>query len=502
MNLIPRSAPGLSPAQQSNDILLIAGSTPASNWERILPLFERAGCTLPAPGPLEEWFAVARGNAALGQPGVTTLNPGALHQSLRSASSALLDACLPPVVLAVEELEARPEFWLEEIPGARLLMFHTRPETALIAAMEAGQPLDEALAQWAEAADGVLRIYRHYRRRVALIDVECVLAAPIDFLRACKTWLGFQPLPYSVEPAEQASVGTELHRLIAAQTVAQSPALTSLLSELEACSLPIGEPAAPPSVDCNDVYSKLRADQARRDALENERAAYLRLAEERARHIASIEKAKAENEVLLRDAIESLKEARYMLGVKNAREEQLRRLCESEAEAKARLEENVLLIQEAASRAASLREENELLLLQLRQAQVELETYRHRLSANQAELEKREKDIRNLKQAHEEQVRRLREVEAGAKARMEENAVLIREAEFRAASLGEDNELLLSQLQQAQVALESCHHRLSQTEWTLRKRELRVGALEASRSWRVTGPLRALKLFARRLLRA
>lgn len=479
MNMIPRHASGLSPAEQTNDFLLIAGSTPASRWERILPLFERAGCTLPAPALLDEWYAVARGNAALGQPGVATLNPGALHQSLRSASSALLDACLSPVLLAVESLEARPEFWLEELPGARLLMFHTRPEAALIAAMEADRLLDDALVEWMKAAEGMLRTFRHHRRRIALIDVECVLAAPIDFLHSCRTWLGLQPLPYSAAAAAPARNGSDMQYLIAAQMVAQAPELGRLISELEACSLPIGEPASPPFVDCGRVYAEQRAEEAQRRILEEERIEYQRLAEER--------QARIEQAVCVH-------------------------------------EENAARLQQSEGLLAEARAEHELLLKQLRQTQEELEAVLLKQLQYSCDSEELRREHQRL-QSDLETLTAVRQTQAQLIGEREAQLKLAEQVQHEAA---QENDFLLMQLHQVQEELESYYLRLQSSssiieclekklkgrenrirymkggierlERKLRGWEKRIRYMEGSRSWKITAPLRAVtKRFYRRV---
>ncbi len=272
--MIPSHRDCAMPAEEAASLMLVAGTTPYSGWQRLLPLFERAGCTLPMPALLEEWQVLTRGSAALGQPDVAMLNAGIQQQNLRTASVKLFGACIPPVLLSAEGLAACPEFWLEELPTARLLMFHTRPETALVAAMTENHALDEALAQWIAAAEMLVQTFRRNSCRVALLDVECALSTPVDFLHNCKSWLGLQPQLYSAAPSmpmlERA--GNDMQYLIAAQMVAQSPRLAYLIAELEACSLPIGEPARPPVVDCAVLYARQCEEKERRQIIEEERA--------------------------------------------------------------------------------------------------------------------------------------------------------------------------------------------------------------------------------------
>lgn len=425
----------VTPAEEAASFMLVAGSTPHSGWQRLLPLFERAGCTLPEPMLLEEWQASVRGSAALGQPGVAMLHPGAQQQSLRAASATLLGACLPPVLLSVEEMEARPEFWLEELQVARLLMFHTRPETALVAAMAQDCAPDEALMQWIAAAETLVQTFRRNRRRVALLDVECALSAPIDFLRNCKTWLGLQPQPYSAAASMPERVGSDMQYLIAAQMVAQSPRLADLIAELEACSLPIGEPAVSPIIDCAALYAIQREEQERRRIVEEEHIQYRILAEERAERLTAIECARDE-------AVARLREGENRLADFEARIKVLAEIDRPDTKLTGEHEKKANATEQARSELA---QENELLLLQLHQVQEELEIYHMKLKAANDKLRNAENEIRSYGQ----------------------------------------------QLRSSKAKLESMERKL-------KFRERRIRYMEESRSWKITAPLRnAIKLFSR-----
>lgn len=433
MNLIPRHATGVSPSEQTSDLLLIAGSTPSTGWERILPLLERAGCTLPTSSMLEDWYAVARAAAALGQPGVATLNSGTQHHSLRSASTALRELCLTPILLSVEELEGHPEFWLEELPGTRLLMFHTRPEAALIAAMVADQSLEETLARWTSAAEFLLHSFRHHRRRVTLISVECALASPVEFLRSCKVILGLQPLPYSAMPTPHQYVGSDMQRLIAAQTVAQSPYVSQLILELDACSLPIGEPIGAPYVDCIKIYAAQREDREFHNTVKHDETLMAAMVKERDELARQLDQVREEFQVIqherkatvdteLSRVNEKLKvlvaeRELHLQSIENLtreRDAQVRKISEFDTRAKA-LDDDIQLrmklIHECEAKLKATEkarrevgQENDLLTLQLHQAQEELESYYLSLqsaSAKAVEAEKRaeglEKNLRNMK---------------------------------------------------------------------------------------------------------
>lgn len=496
MNMIPRHASNLSSVEQTSDILLIAGSTPASEWGRMLPLLERAGCTLPAEALLEDWYTVARGNAALGQPGVATLNPGVLRQSLRSASSALLDTCLPPVLLVVESLDARPEFWLKELPGARLLMFHTRPETALVAAMQADESLNDALEKWRAAAEGLLHTFRHHRRRIALIDVECALAAPIDFLRCCKTRLGLQPLPYSTAPVVLAHTGEDIQRLVAAQMVAQQPRLAELIAELEACSLPLGEPAAAPYVDCNKVYIEQHTAQAQLRELEDQRT-------EQRRRMLESESRLAEVRAAHELALLQLHQAQDALESKLSEEPQSERVEEYQRK-EAQLQADIrALVAERDAQARRIEEISR--VLDERSKQVAEFMEKATILTNERDIQARRIDelARNLGERSKQVTEFMERSKALADANQTQ-AKLIHEHleklnahEAARREVAAENELLQLQLHQAQEELESYYQsfksvarKLTEAERNLLICEKRLRNIEKSTSWRLTAPLR------------
>jgi hypothetical protein len=317
-HMIPSHRDRGDSANEDASLLLVAGATPHCDWQRLLPLFEQAGCTLPVSTQLEEWLASARGSAELGQSGVAMLHHGAHHQSLLAATKTLLGACLSPVLLPVEDMEQRPEFWLEQLPGARLLMFHSRPESALVMAMGEDSPLEDVLAQWTSAAEVLVQTFRCHRRRVTLIDVECALAAPSEFLRNCKTSFGTNPLPDSAASTAGERAGSDMHRLIAAQMIAQNRKALDLIAELEACSLPIGEPAVPPFIDCVALHARQREEQAQRDRAEEDRDRYRLLADERGERLVAAEQARDEATAKLRVAAAGLaeeKSARELMAV-------------------------------------------------------------------------------------------------------------------------------------------------------------------------------------------
>lgn len=228
---------------------LIAGSTPFSNWERVLPLLQRAGCACPAATSLEKWRAGAKGGAA--------------NVAFREACAELLNGCDSPAVLAVDPspLNGVPlDFWVGEFADTHLLLLHSRPERFLAQAMAENREPKELLEQWQSAAEKLLQYYRRNRARATLIDVDCALTAPELFSQACHDYLRLKNAPVSPgshPESSAAAVRTDIYQLIAQQMVAQSSELNDLLAELEAGSWPLGEPPLP-SLDCQRIYHDYR----------------------------------------------------------------------------------------------------------------------------------------------------------------------------------------------------------------------------------------------------
>lgn len=213
---------------------LIVGSTPASDWERVLPLLTRAGCAVPAM----------------------------VGSSLEQACAELLgNPVAAPTVLATGDNAAAQHLDLaeKEFAAARLLLFHSRPEPALVQAMDDNREPREALEKWQQAAEQLLQVHKHNRKRTSLIDIDCALAAPELFMRACHDHLGLKKTspPNDHQPTGENTDSNDLHHLIAAQMVAQSPRIGELIAELEASSLPLAEPT-PPTVDCEKIYQDYR----------------------------------------------------------------------------------------------------------------------------------------------------------------------------------------------------------------------------------------------------
>lgn len=171
------------------------------------------------------------------------------------------------------------------------LLLHTRPEYAIASALDAGTPPEEALAEWQSEAQALLDFFKKNREQAAMMDIASALRHPQELVQ----WLGanhtafqdrFFGLEQEIPELNPPAVPTPLSLLIATQLVAQTPALSPLLAQLEASSVPVGNPGEQmPHVDIPGVLNALNNTAATQQS-EN-------LSRER-------DDLKAENDLLLR----------------------------------------------------------------------------------------------------------------------------------------------------------------------------------------------------------
>lgn len=222
---------------------LLVGSLPANDQRDLQPLLESMGLNFAGDEPMQQWLAAA-GNA-----GAVTL---AQETERLFASSTVmpldLNESAPLVGSAMEQLES-----------AQALIFHARPETVLLRAMEEDSSPMEALHSWRVMALQVLEIYRQNRGRVMLVSSEAVRDNPAEFAQACSKHLGLQvTTEKALHSGDVRSSQQDIHRLVAAQMIAQSPEVEGLVLELEASSVPMGEHSVSPAIDCEQAYRQLQ----------------------------------------------------------------------------------------------------------------------------------------------------------------------------------------------------------------------------------------------------
>jgi predicted nuclease with TOPRIM domain len=529
--------------ERAANLLLVAGVTPHSDWSRLSPVLENAGCTVPSQDDLAAWKTAARECVSLKQPGVATLHRGLPYADLRSATEVLMRASRSHALIPVDDLGASPEFWLEALPSGKLLMFHTRPERALVAAMLDGDSLDQMLHQWQSQAEAMVQAFRKYRDHILMVDVDCALNFPADFVRSCRHRLGIEAL-LSREVGVNATVqGSELQKLVAAQMVTQSGRTVDLINELEACSMPIGDPSGSIRVDFQGVLEEIGRKEVDLKRLGQERDELVRLANERQEMLVN---ANAIREQIAREAeqkvseildkhaeqIQSLEE-RYKARestILSAEGERIRSLenrlkldIERHAAELDRLREERDSLQDRLasfqSELSSARQEKQALVTQLHQVQEDLEKaafdmmrleeegrkQKKKVSAMKANLSKMESDL----ELKESLISELRSTLDERDSQLKKAGKRLKAEEMERLEAMREKEALLTRLHQTQEELESGHvhlkaysARLDRLEAKLIRRESRIRYMEGSRSWRMTAPLRLVmrRLFKTRQL--
>lgn len=321
--------------------------------------------------------------------------------------------------LGWQEQQDDPQTWYQKQgatarhpEGARYLLLHTRPESAIAHALDEGIAPEQALEEWLKSATELLRTYKSRRKHAVMVDIAGAAECPDQLLEWLKQnhsafFDAASDVAQAARPQEPIKAPSELNLMIATQLVAQSSELQGLLPQLEACSVPVSdEHYAQPTVDVMAVYGQLS------EQLEHKENTVERL--------------------------------------------------------KTRLEENEKRLSQAhkekSSTEQSLKGENELLLTQLHKVQEELENYYHKhQSGSQAndKLNGTLKGLQTEKQALEAENTRL---ESRVERLETENQHLSddlkaakdakSQTEASEQDLKEESELILSQLFQVQEELE------------------------------------------------
>ncbi len=193
---------------------LILAATPTSDWQRIVPLLERAGMQPEYPGNPESWY-----------------------------QTELADADT----------------------SKHYLLLHTRPEIALARALATGATPEAALNQWLLAAQDLVSFYKRHRRQSVMVNLAHLRAQPRAMLQAIAGSLNIhceQAADSEAEGMLQQEELPALELLLATQLVRQTPNIDGLLAQLEACSLPLdGHGYSAPPVDVVQVIHSLKRQE-------------------------------------------------------------------------------------------------------------------------------------------------------------------------------------------------------------------------------------------------
>lgn len=183
------------------------GTAPHSQWEALIPLLENLGWRNPQGDDLETWYQDA---------GVSS-------------------------------------------DGTHMLLY-TRPDAAVAQAIDAGQAPSDALQAWRIAVQHMLVFYRRNRGTSVILDVRRVLRNPGACVVALKQHMGLKAKSSSIALDQPKPVATRNEQR-ATWFVSQHEELADVISELDACTLPIDDPAYhSPRLYVLELYRELQTD--------------------------------------------------------------------------------------------------------------------------------------------------------------------------------------------------------------------------------------------------
>lgn len=238
---------------------MMVGSTPGSDWRFLLPVLKELGCGTPSEETVQEWqtsLSAGAGNVR-----------GQTEKLFGSAESSIL---LP---ISMDEPGFPLQRVLDHLERSVLLLFYTRPEPALVRAMVEGMNPAHELEKWRNSAGRILDIYRANQKRTVIMSAETALASPAEFDKVCREYVGADGGEVAVLDVSVPERKNDFHSLIAAQMVVQSRDVGDLLNELEASSIPLGQRADIPDIDCEKIYLTLEETRLKQamelESLEN-----------------------------------------------------------------------------------------------------------------------------------------------------------------------------------------------------------------------------------------
>ena len=211
----------------------------------------------------------------------------------------------------------KPETWYQNAPvssESTHLLLHSRPETAVAQAIEAGQTPSEALQAWRTAAQHMLAFYKRNRATSVMVDVCSAVREPQACVDALKEHLALSAVgsvPALSCPEQSASV----NQLLANQLIVQSEELSNLLAEVEACTIPLDHQTfRSPRFHIEELYKKLQEESSEQAQLNND------LENERLSHAETkkaLDETREENDLILQQLFQVQEELeRYYLAGK------------------------------------------------------------------------------------------------------------------------------------------------------------------------------------------
>lgn len=410
------------------NIVIIAGC-PSSGWEIVLPILQQSGLELAGADVnrlLDKYFqkAGAGDSLQIRQP----LQP---DSSLGGDVATLLpDNPSSPVLLADSRNIWLLDFWAEQFPRARFLLFYTRAETALAYVLQQEVEPLQFLVHWQAANRQLLQFHRRHRQRTLLLDVEAVSLHHQALETACRR-IGLMLKPAANFPTPAIAL-SPMERLLAKYLLSTQPEVQLLQMELEASSQPLGEIVPKIELQPDEVIDSFRQGKACQHNLQQQ----MEQAQQNSQQMeASRQGTVQENELLL-------------LQLHQVQEE---------------LEQAQQNFQQMEASRQETDQKNELLLLQLHQVQEELEaTFLLKQQIEQAQKQ----------QAAERQKLSIQ---------LEQAQQTLQKHETTHRETAQENELLLLQLHQVQEELE--HYFIKYQDITdERQRELQAKDGETDKS--------------------
>lgn len=282
------------------------------------------------------------------------------------------------------------------------LLLHSRPELAVALAMEEGKDPDAALSEWRTAAEQLLAFYKRHNRQAAVAEVNSVCERP----RALVEWLtnnhpAFKDSAPANPEVELASVGIEpssLNLLLATQWVSQQQALSPLLAQLEAASIPLADSGyQPPTIDVATLYQNLSEQTEAKQTVEQQEKTIKKLTDEQKDAEAQQKDLQEENDLILKQLFKVQEELeKYYLdnqSLKKKRESLQAELKKSKNQFKEKTRHLEKTINELSSQLEQLHQQNSL-SYKLKAPLRLLRGLAHRLSPKRWRLAKQIKLVR------------------------------------------------------------------------------------------------------------
>lgn len=342
---------------------------------------------------------------------------------------------------------------LEEDDATHAVVVYTPAHRQLIQALAAGQAPSEALVDWQEQVEALLRLYRKHWERTTLVEANTssaelsVLAEHISE----RAGVQFQELP-ETEAAEEEQPAPEqeesLFALAAFQLLSMRRA-KSLVEELEANTVPLGEKPQPLDV-IEELFARREEELRARAAVDEQLEAEQKQVAERTAELAEV---RQENTLVITQ-------------LHKTQEELERRLHQEKW-----FQDKLTVLRNARDK---------------RDKQIEF--YRGKLTALRNGRDRRDRKIAKLTEAWQEEQSRLQAAELECTRLREKVEELRRTKNSRGAMIKK----MERSLSEAEAELEAKNAELEKLHRAVKSARAESARMKKSRSWRYTKFLRQM----------